>query len=133
MSRRFLGGLVVCTPLLIGSPTLAHHAIQAQFDFSKEMQLTGVLTRVEWINPHAHFVMDVKDASGKVTTYRLETLGPGGLRRAGLSRVGVFKVGETHTANVYNSRDGSPLVWLKDITDREGRKITIWFGDPNPQ
>ena len=48
-------------------PALAHHSFQAEFDESKQFQLTGVLTKVDWINPHIRFFLDVKDADGKVT------------------------------------------------------------------
>ena len=51
---------------------LAHHSFEAEYDFNKPMKVTGTVTKMEWMNPHAHFYLDVKDASGKVTNWNFE-------------------------------------------------------------
>ena len=132
MNFRFRGALLGLVLLLSGVPALAHHSFQAEFDEKLQFQLTGVLSKVEWINPHTYFHLDVKDETGKVTTWAIESFGPAGLRRAGLSRVGLFKVGDTYTVTVCGAKDGSKnLAWLKDFKFPDGRVVTIWWGDVN--
>src|SRR5450755_4458263 len=53
-------------------PMLAHHSFEAEYDFNKTMKVTGTVTKMEWMNPHAHFYLDVKDANGKVTNWNFE-------------------------------------------------------------
>jgi hypothetical protein len=117
--------------LLFGAvPSLAHHALQAQFDVNKPIEFTGVLKKVEWINPHVYFTLDVTDEGGKVTTWAVETVGPTAMRRAGLSRAGFFKVGDTYTVMGLAARNGSAAAFLKAIKFADGRVVTVWFGDP---
>ena len=112
-------------------PVLAHHAIQAEFDYQNLDTMTGTLQKVEWVNPHSFFYLDVTDESGTVTTWTVSTLGGNGLRRSGLSRRGYFNVGDTYTFTLYKALDGSDFAWLRDITLPDGRVVTIWFGDPS--
>jgi len=132
MRHRSGGPLAVLAILLATVPARAHHSIQAQFDYDKPITLTGQLRKVEWINPHAYIYLDVKDSSGSVKTWALEMVGPGGLRKAGLSREdrGGFRVGDTLTINGFASKDGSDTAFVKEIKLSNGLLITIWFGDP---
>ena len=66
-------------------PASAHHAIQAQFDQNRLATLTGVMTRIMWINPHVRWFMDVTDEDGNVTSWNISGAGPGSFRRAGIS------------------------------------------------
>ena len=81
-----------------GLPALAHHSGAAEFDSSKKIDLTGVVTKVEWTNPHAHFYMDVKDASGKVANWNLELASPNVLDSEWLDK-------ELHQARRHGQRD----------------------------
>ena len=83
-----------------GEAPAAHHAVQAAFDQDDHATLTGVLTKVLWINPHVRWFLDVKDDSGKVTTWTISGAGPNGFRDIGISGRDVFKTGETYTAIV---------------------------------
>ena len=58
--------------LLAAVPVLAHHSFAAEFDSNQSMTVTGVVTKVEWMNPHTHFYIDVKDESGKTTNWQCE-------------------------------------------------------------
>ena len=114
---------------------MAHHSVQAEFDIAKPMTLTGVITKVEWINPHAYLYMDVKDEGGKVKHWAFEMAGPGTLRRAGLSRSdrGGMKPGDTITVDAIPAKDATDLALIRTIKLADGRTFTIWTGDPNAQ
>src|SRR5215831_6887373 len=88
-------------------PARAHHAVQAQFDVNKVIEKKGVLTKIDWINPHTYMHFDVSEADG-VKKYAIESLGILGLRRVGIDSKSAFKVGETFTFSINPSRDGSP-------------------------
>ena len=83
-TNRLLWALVAALSLAL--PMLAHHAFAAEFDLNKPVTVKGVITKIEWMNPHAYFYIDVKDASGKVTNWGLEMGSPNGLMRQGWTR-----------------------------------------------
>jgi hypothetical protein len=85
-----------------------------------------VLTKVLWINPHVRWFLDVKDESGKVTTWTISGAGPGGFRDIGISGRDVFKTGETYTAIVARARDKSPNGYVLTFILPDGRKIDLW-------
>jgi len=114
------------------TPALAHHAVQSEFEVSgKQQTWTGTLKEVRWVNPHTHFLLDVDEGNGKNTTWMFETAAPNGLRRAGFSQKGVFKIGEPYTFVGYQARDGSKPGFLESLTGPDGKTVKIWFGDPN--
>jgi len=118
---------------MTGMPASAHHSVQAQFDLNRPFTVIGVVTKVEWINPHSYLYIDVKDNSGALKHWAFEMAGPGALRRAGLSRAdrGGLKVGDTVTVNGVLAKDGTDSGLIKDLTLPDGRKFTIWTEDPN--
>lgn len=130
--RHTLGRLVALCGLLLGaSSASAHHALQAQFDTEKTLQLKGTLARIEWINPHAYFWIDVKDDTGKVRQWGCETVGPVALRQAGFSRgPASFRIGESYTFEGFAARDGGDRVFTTAVHFPDGRKIQILVGDP---
>ena len=125
--------LAVAGLLMAGMAAWAHHSVQAEFDLNKPITLTGVVTKVEWINPHSYLYLDVKDDSGALKHWAFEMAGPGALRRAGLSRAdrGGLKSGDTITVNAVLAKDGTDSGLIKDVTLPDGRKFTIWTSDPN--
>lgn len=132
--KQVTGGLIAVIGLLLsGMPVSAHHSVQAEFDLAKPLTMTGVVTKVEWINPHSYLYLDVKDDSGNVKHWAFEMAGPGALRRAGLSRAdrGGLKAGDTITVNAVAAKDGTDAGLIKDVTLPDGRKFTIWTSDPN--
>jgi hypothetical protein len=130
MVRKLLTGLTTGMLALAG-PLLAHHAVQSEFDVNGKSQTwIGTLKQVRWVNRHSHFVLDVDEGNGKITTWTFETAGPNGLRRAGFSQKGVFKTGEKYTFVGYPARDGSAFAFLESLTGPDGKMYKIWFGDP---
>jgi hypothetical protein len=92
--------------LLFAGQALAHHAFSAEYDASKTIELKGVVTKVEWTNPHVRFYVDVKDAKGIVTNWDLELQSVNTLSRNGWSRH-ALKVGDQVTVSGYLAKDGS--------------------------
>src|SRR5437899_5895301 len=84
----------------------AHHAFQAEYDATKPVKVTGVVKKVEWTNPHIWFYVDVKDDSGKITTWGFSGGPPGMLMRRGITR-DVLKPGDTVKVEGFRAKDGS--------------------------
>ncbi len=103
-------------------PVFAHHSFQAEYDGAKPVTLSGVLTKVEWTNPHARFYIDVKDQNGNVSNWNLELASPNALRRLGWTRE-TLKVGEVVTVIGSLAKDGSKMANAKAITLADGRKL----------
>ncbi len=108
--------------LIASVPLLAHHSFAAQYDRNKPTTLTGPVTKVDWINPHARFFMDVTDASGKVANWEIELAAPAMLVRRGWSR-NSLKVGEQVTVNGSLAKDGSNLANATAVTLSDGKKV----------
>jgi hypothetical protein len=95
--------------VLVGVSPLAHHSFAAEFDEATPLKLTGVVTKVDWVNPHTFFYVDVRDeTSGKVINWAMEMGTPNGLMRAGWTR-NTLKIGDKVTVEGSLARDGSPL------------------------
>jgi len=110
--------------LVSGLPMMAHHSGAAVFDNTKKIDLTGVVTKMEWVNPHAHFYLDVKDNTGKVTNWNLELASPSILVRNGWTRHSV-KEGDTVTVTGSQARDNSYLGTAQTIVLPDGRKLSF--------
>src|SRR3981189_696155 len=115
-------GFVLVLAGISSSTVLAHHSFAAQYDRSKPNTITGPVTKVEWINPHARFFMDVKDEAGKVVSWEIELGPPAGLMRRGWTR-NSLKVGESVTVNGFLAKDGSNLTKAQTVTLSDGRKV----------
>jgi hypothetical protein len=121
--RTKLGVLVAGLSLLVlAVPAVAHHSFAAEYDASKQVTLHGVVTRVDWTNPHARFTIDVKDESGKVTSWDLELASPNALRRLGWTR-DFLQVGGEVTVFGSLAKDGSKMASARSVTLADGRKM----------
>ena len=118
MFKKIAGASVAMALLLIGTPADAHHSANAQFDTQKELTITGVLTKLENVNPHSWWHVDVKGPDGKVTSWKLESLSPSGLIRQGLKVKTDLKIGETFSYRIspaWKDPEGVKLGWLRAI------------------
>src|ERR1041385_6415799 len=110
-------GLLLCTV-----PMLAHPSFAAEYDSAKPITLKGTVTKVEWMNPHARFYIDVKDDGGAVTNWEFELGSPNGLMRAGWTR-NSLKQGDMVTVSGSLAKDGSHLANARNVTLADGRKV----------
>jgi WD40 repeat protein len=100
--------------LLCGSPTIAHHSFAAEFDANAPVNLKGVVTKVEWMNPHARFALEVTAADGKVEIWDLELGSPNGLMRQGWSR-NTLKVGDAVAVEGSRAKNGSLVANARSV------------------
>lgn len=105
------------------APIWAHHSFAAEYDDKKSATLKGTISKVEWVNPHVRLLLDVKDESGKVTTWELEFGAPNILLRRGIGR-NTVKVGDVVTIDGWPAKDGANLVAARTITLPDGRKVS---------
>ena len=108
--------------LLLSLPIRAHHSFAAQYDRNKPITLNGSVTKLEWMNPHIYFYLDVKDASGAVVQWSVEGGAPNTLYRAGWRRDSL-KVGDVVTVEGFLARDGSKLANMSTVQLADGRRI----------
>ena len=114
--------------LVSGLPALAHHSFAAEYDSTKKITLSGVVTKFEWTNPHAHFYLDVKDANGKVVNWNLELASPNMMQRNGWTRHSL-KEGDQVTVVASRSKDNTSTASADTITLSDGHKLTF-MADP---
>jgi Family of unknown function (DUF6152) len=117
MRLKFVGFL-----LLASLPALAHHSFAAEYDTKAPVALKGVVTKIEWTNPHIYYYIDVKDESGNMANWAFEGYPPNTLRRVGFSR-DLLKVGDTVNVTGWAARDGSKRAASRELTLPDGRKI----------
>ena len=123
MKGKIFGFLFAAVAVVASTmPLLAHHSFAAEFDSAKSINLTGVVTKVEWMNPHVYFYVDVKDAkTGKVANWGCEMGSPNGLTRTGWTR-NTLKVGMVVQVEGSQAKDGSTVANARNVTV-DGKKL----------
>jgi len=110
--------------LIAAVPMDAHHSFSAEYDATAIVTLKGVVSKVEWSNPHVHISVDVKDESGKVTTWDTEGNPPNTLIRTGFTR-NTVNVGDTITISGFRARDNSTRASRCELTTEDGKKYNF--------
>jgi len=118
MTKTFLAAATAAA-LLSAAPAIAHHSANAEFDTQKEMTITGVLVKLENVNPHSWWYLEVRGADGKVTKWRLESNSPAGLIRLGVKVKTEIKVGDTYSFRIspaWKDPEGEKMGWMRAFT-----------------
>ena len=122
-------GIVIAGFILYGTTVRAHHSFGAEYDAQRPVTVTGVVTKIEWTNPHCHFYVDVTDERGTVVNWKFEGYGPGVLNRNGWKKDSTMKPGDTVTVFGWRARDGGNWAHSREITLPDGKKM--FFGPPS--
>ncbi len=133
LKTKFAAWFAAAILIAMAAPIWAHHSFAAEFDGNNPARLTGVLTKIEWTNPHSYFYIDVTDEKGNVVNWGCEGGGPGALSRRGFKR-GDIKLGDRIVVDGYLAKDGSYLIDARRVTLPDGRRIDGGSeGDGDPQ
>src|SRR6195952_1438112 len=108
--------------LAVGIPGLAHHSFAAEYDAKKPIKISGAVTKMEWMNPHARFYVDVKGADGKVTNWNFELGAIPVLLKQGW-RKDSLKEGDTVTVDASMAKDGSHSANARAVRLPDGRRV----------
>jgi hypothetical protein len=122
MKASSFASLVIVALLLSSVALFGHHSEAAQFDTSKPIKVTGTVKKVEWMNPHVWFYVDVKDQNGATTTWGFSGLPPGMAVRKGFTK-DTLKIGETIVVQGFRAKDGSNNASGLSVTFSDGRQV----------
>src|SRR5438093_7710436 len=123
--RAKLAVLVLGAGLLLAAvPAVAHHSFAAEYDAQKPVKMTGTVTKMEWINPHAWIHIDVKKPDGKVEQWMIEGGTPNTLFRRGFSKTSLMP-GTVIVVDGYQTKDGSQKANGRDLTFPDGKKLFL--------
>ena len=121
MRSRALLAFSIC---LAAAPVWAHHELSAEFDDKKPVTLRGIVSKVEWNNPHVYFFVDVSARGGGVETWGVELASPSELKRSGWNRESLH-VGDTVSVQGYAARDGSKLAEGRTVSLPNSKSFTV--------
>jgi Family of unknown function (DUF6152) len=116
--------LAVATNVLLALPASAHHAFAGEFDEKKPVRLQGIVTKVEWVNPHSWIHLDVKRPDGKVENWAVEAGTPNTLMRRGFTK-NSLPPGTAIVVDGYRSKDGSLKANGRNLMLPDGRKLFL--------
>lgn len=111
---------------LAATGAFAHHSLSGQFDVDKSVHITGVVSKVDWTNPHCYVYVDVKQPDGSTMTWRLESLPVAMMRKAGLDKKALMGDGKPVEIDAHPARNGTPnLGYMLHIKFEDGRYVAF--------
>ncbi|HEY2590534.1 MAG TPA: DUF6152 family protein [Steroidobacteraceae bacterium] len=138
-SSRFRAALAAAIVSVAASGTFtapiaaAHHSVGGEFDSHRQVTLSGVVSQVEWANPHIYVHFTVKEPSGAITEWRLETVPVAMMRKAGLTKARLLGNAENATVDINPARDGTQhMGYLLKITYADGHHYQFGAETPAP-
>ena len=130
MISRILGCFVVAVSVTGNVALQAHHSLAGVYDMKGEKEVTGTLTKIQFVNPHGSMTISVKNADGSSTDWTFTTGSATTLAERGIGK-GTLKAGETVKATFIPARNGNPLGFLKTLTTADGKVFQVSNGNPN--
>jgi hypothetical protein len=125
----WIGGVALLVSAL---PLLAHHSFAAEYDSTKPIKISGTVTKMEWMNPHARFYVDVKDADGKVTNWNFELGAIPVLLKQGWKKDSL-KAGDVVDVEGSLAKDGSKTANARSVKLPDGRRVFAGSSGGNDQ
>jgi hypothetical protein len=133
MKHGMLGLAAAVGALMAVTPALAHHSFSAEYDSKKPVTLKGTVTKVDWMNPHVYFYIDVADEKGDITNWGLEMGPPNGLERAGWTK-NTIQIGTEVIVDGTLAKDGSKQANARTVTVAEtGKRLGAASSEANKQ
>jgi hypothetical protein len=125
MIKRTLGPVIFCGWLLVSGASLAHHSLSGVYDIRGAGEVTGVIKKVEFINPHGVMTLEVPNDDGTKTEWQLTTGSANTLQSLGFGGEGPNTViaGDVVTITYFPARNGKPLGFIRSITLPDQRTI----------
>jgi hypothetical protein len=123
--------LVIGMSLALGAEAaLAHHSFAAEFDADKPIDISGTVTKIEWMNPHTFFYVDVEGEDGTYVNWAIELGSPNGLMRRGWTR-NSMTIGDTVNVVGSQARDGSYKANARTVTLASGERMFAGTSQPD--
>ena len=124
MTKRTLGFVIVCG-LMVGGPLWAHHSLSGVYDIRAQGEVTGVVVKMQFMNPHGAMTLEVENDDGSKTEWVLTTGGANVLASAGFGRGGpnTVEAGDVVTVRYLPARNGRPLGFIRSITLPDNREV----------
>src|SRR5262245_24257262 len=133
MNKRILGSLALCGFLMATVTLQAHHSLAGVYDMKKDMELSGSVESVKFVNPHGPLTVAVNNSDGSSTSWVLTLGSATALAQRGIGKTGpnALHTGDNITVKFLPAKDGSPLGFLKTVIMPDGRVIQISAGNAN--
>lgn len=132
MKHQFVTFMASMVAVSVSGPVLAHHSFAAEFDAQSPIELTGTVTKVEWMNPHTYFYIDVEDENGDVESWALEMGSPNGLMRRGWTR-NSLQVGNVVSVSGTRAKDGSYKGNVRSVVLASGQRLFAGSSQPDAE
>jgi hypothetical protein len=131
--RHTISFIALALILAAAAPMWAHHSFSAEYDAKQPVKLTGAVTKVEWMNPHVYFYIDVKDEqSGRITNWAFEMGAPAVIQRNGWTR-NSMKIGDLVIVEGSRAKSGQPHGNARSVTlAASGKKLGAGSSEGQP-